>query len=274
MIISQLLDLPFTVTAHACDIYAHESDLLALITGMADRVVTISDCNKEAILQKSRGVDRKRIEVIHCGIDMEQFQRTNGRPVNHVFQITSVGSLVEKKGHEYLIRACSESKARGLSFECVIIGEGQLKQDLQALIQELDVADRVTLVGGQSQAWVHDRLARSDLFALACMISDETGDRDGIPVAMMEALAMEVPVLSTAVSGIPELIRHEETGLLVPQKDPVALAAAMVRLARDESLRQRLAENGRALVEREHDIKKNASQMVGLFQEVIEERGG
>lgn len=272
MIISQLLGLPFTVTAHACDIYAYESDLLALITRMADRVVTISDCNKEAILEKSPGLDPRQIEVIHCGIDMEQFQPPGGRPTNQVFQITTVGSLVEKKGHEYLIRACGESKAQGLSFQCVIVGEGQLQKKLQALIQELDLGDKVILVGGQTQAWVLDRLGKSDLFALACVIDKETGDRDGIPVAMMEALAMEVPVVSTPVTGIPELIRHEETGLLVPPEDPIALASAIVRLARDEPLRQKLARNGRALVERQHDIRKNANRLVGLFHQVVEER--
>lgn len=271
MVISQLLELPFTITAHAYDIYSHKSDLLAMTTRMADRVVTISNCNKEAILDRSAGFEPQRIEVIRCGIDMDHFQRSDGRPANQVFQITAVGSLIEKKGHEYLIRACSESKARGMSFECVIIGEGKLQQQLQTLIQDLDLDGKVILAGRQTQACVRDRLAKSDLFALACVI-DETGERDGIPVAMMEALAMEVPVVSTPVSGIPELIRHEETGLLVSPKDPIALAEAMARLVQDEPLRRKLAKNGRLLVEKEHDIRKNASRLAGLFQQVVEER--
>jgi len=271
MVISQLLELPFTLTTHAYDIYSHKNDLLAMTTRMTDRVVTISDCNKEAILDRSAGLRPERIEVIRCGIDMDLFQQRDGRPENHVFQITAVGSLIEKKGHECLIRACRELKARGLQFRCVIIGEGKLKQPLQALIQDLELDDNVTLLGAQTQASVRDRLAKSDLFALACVI-DETGERDGIPVAMMEALAMEVPVVSTPVSGIPELIRHEETGLLVPQNDPIVLAEALIRLAKDEPLRRKLGKNGRSLVEREHDIRKNAGRLAGLFQQVIEER--
>jgi colanic acid/amylovoran biosynthesis glycosyltransferase len=271
MVIGKLLDLPLTITAHAYDIYSHKSDLLALTTRAADRVVTISDHNKEAILDRSAGLDPQRIQVLHCGIDLDHFQRPGGRPANQVFQITAVGSLIEKKGHEYLIRACREAKAQGLSFECMIVGEGELEQRLQTLIQDLGLDGRVILAGGQTQTWVRDRLGMSDLFALACVIGRK-GERDGIPVAMMEALAMEVPVVSTPVSGIPELIRHEETGLLVPPKDAIALAEAIARLTQDEPLRQKLAKNGRAVVEREYDIRKNASRLAELFQQVIEER--
>jgi colanic acid/amylovoran biosynthesis glycosyltransferase len=271
MVISHLLDLPFTLTAHAYDIYSPKNDLLALTTKTASRVVTISDYNKKSILDRTAALDPQRIEVIRCGIDVDHFQRSDGMPANQVFQIMAVGSLVEKKGHEYLIRACSELKAQGLDFECVIVGEGKLKQRLQTLIQDLGVDGKVTLAGGQTQTWVRDRLGMSDLFALACVI-DEIGERDGIPVAMMEALAMEVPVVSTPVSGIPELIRQEETGLLVPQEDPIALAEAMARLLQDEPLRRRLAKNGRALVEREYAVTKDAGRLAGLFRQVIEER--
>ena len=282
MVIGRLLDRPFTVTAHAFDIYSQKSDLLPLITRMAARVVTISDYNKEAILDRSVGLDPQRVQVIRCGIDLDHFQpptlpkaqeavaQARTPRADGVFQIISVGSLIEKKGHEYLIRACSA--AQGLDFQCVIIGAGELESRLRTLIHDLHLDDRVVLAGGQAQTWVRDRLAQSDLFVLPCVVG-EAGERDGIPVAMMEALAMEVPVISTPVAGIPELIRHEETGLLVPQKDPAALAEAMVRLARDEPLRQRLAKNGRALVEREYDIRKNAGRVAELFEQVIEERG-
>ena len=272
MVISQLLDLPFTVTAHAYDIYSLKNDLLALTTKMADRVVTISGYNKGAILDKSAGLDPQRIEVIHCGIDVERFQRSDGRPANQVFQITAVGSLFEKKGHEYLIRACSELRAQGLDYECVIVGEGSLEQPLRSLIHELELDGQVMLAGGQIQTWVRDRLGTSDLFALACVV-EGTGERDGIPVAIMEAMASGVPVVSTSVSGIPELVRHEETGLLVHPKDASALAAAILRLSRDDSLYGRLAANGRRFVEQEYDIHQNAARLVRLFQDVIEERG-
>jgi glycosyltransferase involved in cell wall biosynthesis len=272
MIVSQLLGLPLTITAHAFDIYSGRNDLLGLTTKVADRIVTISEYNKRAILDMDSILNAEKIQVIHCGIDLDNFRVTDRGPANGVMQITSVGSLIEKKGHKYLIRACSELKAMGVDFHCVIIGGGELEQRLQLLIQDLKLEDMVTLAGTQTQTWVRDRLCRSDLFALACVVAGD-GERDGIPVAMMEALAMEVPVVSTSVSGIPELIQNGETGLLVPERDATALAAAFARLAQDKALRQKLARQGRTLVEREYDIAKNATQLVRLFQRVIEERG-
>jgi glycosyltransferase involved in cell wall biosynthesis len=272
-IVSQLLDLPLTVTTHAFDIYSIQNDLLALTTQLADRVVTISEYNKQAMLEVVPNLEADQIEVVHCGVSLEKFQATT-RPSNvQTFQITAVGSLILKKGHEYLIRACGELGKNGIDYRCVVVGDGALKQPLQALISQLGLDERIVLKGPQSQTWVRDRLQETDLFALPCVV-EKNGERDGIPVVMMEALAMEVPVVSTSVSGIPELIRHEETGLLVPERDASALAAAIARLAQDKGLRCMLATNGRALVEREYDIWKNARRLVELFQQVIEKRVG
>jgi glycosyltransferase involved in cell wall biosynthesis len=270
--VSQLLDVPFTVTAHAFDIYSLRNDLLVLTTKLADRVVTISEYNKRAILEKSDTLEVQQIEVIHCGIDLDNFQVNDRDPANQAFQITSVGSLIEKKGHEYLIRACGELETRGINFHCVIIGDGLLRQTLNELIQDLNMEDKVVLVGTQSQTWVREILKKSDLFVLACVVA-KGGGRDGIPVSMMEALAMEVPVVSTTVSGIPELIKHEITGLLVSERDSNALADAISRLALDKPFRQNLARRGRTLIEREYNTTTNTSRLVELFQRVIEERG-
>lgn len=270
-VISQLLNLPFTVTTHAFDIYSQRNDLLKLTTSNARRVVTISEYNKRAILDRNRDLRSEAIEVIHCGIDLDKFHLQARNAAPPVLQITSVGSLIEKKGHEFLIRACGELKSQGLEFNCVIVGEGMLEGSLKDLVHELNLENEVELVGAQSQTWVRDRLERSDIFVLACTTAKD-GERDGIPVAMMEALAMEVPVVSTSVSGIPELIQDNITGLLVPEKDVNALATAMLRLAHDMPMQQQLAKNGRMLIEAEYDISKNAARLGSLFQEVIQEQ--
>ena len=114
-------------------------------------------------------------------------------------------------------------------------------------------------------------MSKSDLFALACVVTDD-GGRDGIPVSMMEALVMEIPVVTTPVSGIPELVRHGETGLLAPERDAKALATAIAQLIQEESLRQQLGKNGRLLVEAEYDISKNADRLAKFFRQTIEER--
>jgi glycosyltransferase involved in cell wall biosynthesis len=271
MIVSEFLDIPFTATTHAYDIYSKKNDLLDLTVKYADCIVTISEYNKHAMLKLIGSMDMEKIEVIHCGIDLDRFNPNGKEFEDEIFEITSVGSLVEKKGHEYLIRACNELKAQGLIFHCVIVGGGPLIQPLSEQIRELQLEESVKLVGRQMQHWVYERMNTSDAFVLACVTSKE-GDQDGIPVAIMEALAMGVPVISTSVSGIPELIHHESTGLIINERDVHALTIALSRLAKDVALRKRLAKQGRITVEDEFDILKTAEKLAALFRRVIEER--
>ncbi len=269
MVMGRLLDIPFTCTAHAYDIYwSEKNDLLRLTSSVAERVITISDANKKAILKNNPGVPEEKVSVIHCGIDLECFQPPPARPIDSVVQITSVGRLRAKKGHETLIRACAKLQSQNVDFQCVIMGSGELEQPLKALISELKLNNRVTLAGATSQDWVRERLGRSDVFVLAC-VTEESGDRDGIPVSIMEAMAMGVPVISTPVSGIPELVRHEETGLLVTERNASELASAIERLAADEELRHRVAQNALNLICREYDINRNTAELRSLFEEAV-----
>jgi glycosyltransferase involved in cell wall biosynthesis len=115
-----------------------------------------------------------------------------------------------------------------------------------------------------------DAYQRSDIFALVCVVG-RGGDQDGIPVVLMEALAMQIPSISTQVSGIPELVRHQETGWLVPERDATAVADAIIHLANDDKLRALLASNGRALVEKEFEIKGNVLRLMDVFRQVVGE---
>jgi glycosyltransferase involved in cell wall biosynthesis len=271
IVVSQLLDIPFTVTAHAYDIYSQKNDLLALATNMADHIITISETNKKAVCKMNPQMNSEKVAVIRCGIDLNYFRPDGRELARKTIQITSVGSLLGKKGHEYLIRACAILQAQHLDFQCMIVGRGELEQHLQNLIQELGLENRVQLAGAQTQEWVRDRLCKSDLFVLAC-VDAGGGNRDGIPVALMEAMAMSVPVISTPISGIPELVRNEETGLLVPERDAQAIAEAIVRLVSDTFLRQLVIKNGLDLTHKEYDIDKNTDRLSTLFEHVIKER--
>jgi colanic acid/amylovoran biosynthesis glycosyltransferase len=171
----------------------------------------------------------------------------------------------------HIIRVCSILQTQNVDFHCIIVGRGSLEQSLNNLVREMGFEKKVTLVGAQTQNWVKDRLSKSDLFVLAC-VNEGTGGRDGIPVAIMEAMAMAVPVISTPVSGIPELIRDEETGLLVPERNANALANAISRLASEKLLRQKIVENGLNLIAEEYDIIKNTCKLCELFESVIGER--
>lgn len=270
IVVSQLLDIPFTVTCHAYDIYSERNDLLPLACRFANRIITISETNKRAIIEMNPDLPAANVEVLHCGIDLEYFHDVPARPINKTIQITSVGSLVDKKGHEYLIRACSLLKMQKVDFQSIIVGSGSLERPLKNLIHELELENHVTMVGAKTQEWVRDRLSNSDLFVLAC-VTEDSGERDGIPVALMEALAMGVPVISTPVSGIPELVRDEVTGLLVPERNAERLAKAICRLAEDKSLRQKMLSDGLDLITREYNIRINSHRLCNLFESIIKE---
>lgn len=266
-VVSRLLGIPFTVTVHAYDIYA-SNDLLNMIARSSSRVIAISDYNRQQVLELCPGVDGDKIAVVHCGIRHDLFtpgarRDDSGQPL----QILSVGSLIGKKGHAYLIQACQILKKRGDDFRCTIIGQGPGKDYLTQLAADCGVQDCVVLAGGRERREVLEAYRRSDVFVLPCIVS-AGGDRDGIPVVLMEAMAVGLPVISTPVSGIPELVRHGYSGWLVPERDAEALAGAISHLAGDAELRKRLVSNGSLLVEQEFDIRENVSRLTTLFQDV------
>lgn len=270
-VISKLLGIPFTVTVHAYDIY-DSNDLLCLTARSASQIIAISEYNKKMVLEMCPGVSKDLIAVIHCGINVELFAPPDRSNHKGALSILSVGSLIPKKGHDYLISACQQLQAKGIDFRCMIIGGGPREEALKQLVRDCDLEDRVVLAGTRRREEVLDAYQCSDLFILASVVA-KSGDRDGIPVVIMEAMAMNLPVISTKVSGIPELVRHEQTGWLVPERDAAAIADAVARLADDEVLRTRLGRNGRTLIEQAFEIKGNVSQLRDVFRQVVEQSG-
>jgi glycosyltransferase involved in cell wall biosynthesis len=147
-------------------------------------------------------------------------------------------------------------------------GEGPLRSSLEALIAHHDLGEIVHLRGGLPQEEVRSLFGSASIFVLPCVV-ESNGNRDGIPVALMEALASGVPVISTDVSGIPELVEHEVTGLVVPPKDARALALAIEHLLSDQPLRACLAQQARQRVEQNHDVRVNTRRKVELFRQAI-----
>jgi glycosyltransferase involved in cell wall biosynthesis len=156
---------------------------------------------------------------------------------------------------------------RGTDVRCEIVGDGPQRDELQALVDRLDLADRVVLTGPLPFPEVVERYRRASVFCLPCIVTDE-GDRDGIPNVILEAMASGLPVVSTPVSGIPEVIRDLETGLSVPQRDPAAIADAIERLRADPELASQLAERANALVRAEFDPERNVDRLIELYRAV------
>jgi len=263
----RLADLPYSFTAHADDIYVRRP-MLETKVGEAAFVVTISEYGRDVLLDQLLGQlrdpERAQIHVVHCGVDPAEFRPAPPPAAPRPFGIACVARLEPKKGHGVLLDACRELAERGLDFRCVLVGEGSLRSALERRLEDPRLRERVSLLGARSRDTVHRILQEAHVAALPCVVAAD-GRADGIPVALMEAMALGRPVVSTPVAGIPELVRDDESGLLVPAGDAGALADALARLAGDPALAARLAAGGRRRIESDFALARNVEQLAALF---------
>ncbi len=265
---AHIVALPFSFTGHAKDIYQADQNpkgLLARKMYAAFFVVTCTDANRQHLEALAPGA---RVHVMYHGLNAD-FARLLGAPppagAPERLRVISVGRLVEKKGFDVLVDAIALLVERGIDVTVAIAGEsGDHEAAIHQQIARTGLADRIEFLGTLSQAELFDEYRRSSVFALACRITDD-GDRDGIPNVLMEAMAAELPVVSTAVSGIPELIDHEVNGLLVPSENAEALADSIWRLAKDPALSRRMACAGAATIAERFNGEALARRMAALF---------
>lgn len=271
MLAARLAGVPFSFTAHAKDIYRDDmnpGDLLTVKLQRARFAVTCTRANQKYL-------DRLRppqtpLHAIYHGLDLSLFAGVSAasggeRIVGAQPLILSVGRMVEKKGFTYLVEACRLLRDRGYEFNCRIVGGADAHaQTIKSLIAQLELEEIVTLHAAVTQEELRRIYEQATVFALPCQVTDD-GDRDGIPNVLVEAMAMELPVVSTDISGIPELVEDRANGLLVPQKDAPALAAAIEELLNDAALRQRLGKAARVTVCRDFDAKQNILSLRKLF---------
>ena len=269
-IASRVSGIPFSFTAHAFDIYANDAkrrnETLVWKLRHATQVFAVSDFATELLRGKLPPAERGRVHTVRVGIPMHLFRAEPPPPRAGDLRLLCVCRWVNTKGLEPLVDACGLLRDRGVAFHLRLLGDGPLRAPLTARVARLGLARHVTLGGPVPQEQVAEELRACHVFVMPCR-RDPTGDMDGIPTVFMEAMATARPVVSCPVSGVPEIVRDGETGLLVPSDDPAALAAALERLARDEPLAVRLGRQGRALVERQHDARVNAGRLLALIGE-------
>jgi colanic acid/amylovoran biosynthesis glycosyltransferase len=261
--ITRFFPATFSFTAHANDIFAprdFEIGLDKLVD--AGRVIATETDYAAQFLRERFPECADRIHRIYNGLNLAEFGRADfsSRPPF----IVAVGRLIAKKGFANLIRACGLLAERGKSYQCEIIGEGPLENELRAQIEQLGLQNRVALSGARPQRDVRQRLAAANVFVLPSVV-DPQGGMDNLPTVIMEAMATGLPVISTDVGGIPEMVVQNETGFLVRPGDAAALAGAIEKVIDDRSLAQRLGHAGHQRAEELFSIGKNVRELCTLF---------
>lgn len=261
-----LRGIPYSFLCHAADIFIRATAMREK-TARAAFGMCSSRYNLR-FLADTKGCDESKLDVMRTGLDLRRFACRAPKLFSTPFRFLSVGRLVEKKGFTVFLDALALLARRGRDFQADVVGGGPLAQGLRAQVERLGLADRVHLTGPQPQEQVRLRYDEADVFVLACL---EAGNRDmdGTPIVLIEAMALGVPVISTPVSGNPELITSGSSGLLVPPGDAGALADAMEQLMDDPGLARNIAENARRTVETSFDLDSNIAHLVRAIERAI-----
>jgi len=264
---SWLLGVPFSFTGHATDLFRDRCALNDKIS-RADFIVCISEFHRQFYLE--HGARPEQCFVAYCGIDPAWFYpraATTAAGPKPPYRILASGRLVEKKGFSILIDACKALADRGEVFECVIGGSGPLESQLKAQIVALGLNDIVTVTGQTLlQERIIDFMHGGDAYVLPCVWAAD-GDVDGLPQMLMEAMACGLPAISTRLVGIPDLIRHEQTGLLVAPNSSGELAAAISRLMHDQSVSSQLAIAGRQWIHERFDLRNCLDPLIDRYRQ-------
>jgi len=257
LMIGMLTGLPVSCTVHAFDIFTRSPGSLRPRLAKCKFIAAVSQFNIEYLRRTCGESVADLCHVVHCGIDAEKFGSIAHRPKPG--RMICVCRLNPKKGLDVAIRACAKLRDNNVRFQFEIVGDGPQRRHLEELIGRLHLADNVKLLGTKPNDQLAELYRQACVFLMPCVKTPD-GDMDGIPVAMMEAMACEVPVVSTFISGIPELVEDGLTGRLVPEKDADALAQILEELLEDADMIERLGKAARVRVLKDFSISENATK--------------
>jgi glycosyltransferase involved in cell wall biosynthesis len=272
LIIHRLTGIPYSFTAHGSDLHKDKRMLDKKVAASAF-AVTISNFNKGEMIKACGDGMRDKIHIIRCGIDSEVFLPAEQKNGKSPFRIICVASYEEVKGHKHLVEACRRLREAGIDFVCDLIGDGPVREQVAKQIAEANLQDKVIIHGSRKRQDVADMVRAADVKVLASVPTAE-GKREGIPVVIMEAMASGLPVISTQLSGIPELVDDGRTGILVAPGDAAALALALKKFYENPALRLSMGRAGREKVLREFNMKTNVAALANLFVHHAERANG
>jgi glycosyltransferase involved in cell wall biosynthesis len=267
-IISILTGARFSITAHAYDIYTTNPSLAEKVR-RADFVVTCTSYNVAHLVSLLPFEERGKVHLNYHGLDAGKFRFCERRQQIHK-RILAVGRLTETKGYPYLIEAVHLLRMRGVDCRCDIVGDGEMRHEVEARIRRRGLQDVVTLHGVISQPKLVELMLNANVLVMASVVA-RNNDRDGIPNVILEAMASGLPVIASEVSGIPEVVIDGETGLLVPEGDAVALEKAIAGVFEDPGRAAQMAMRARKKIERDFDIDENVGALMNLFETEIRE---
>lgn len=265
-IVHRLIGISYSFTAHGSDLHM-DRHMLKEKVAEASRVITISKYNRDLILEDCGEELAETVKIIHCGVDTKVFNARDSRPVettSRPLEVLCIGTMHEVKGQTYLLEACRILSERGIDVRCHLVGKGPDWDALQAQVCDAGLTDRVVFHGLLTRAQIAELVSECDVLA-APSVPTESGRREGIPVVLMEAMASELPVVASRLSGIPELVDDGVSGFLTPPRDAAAIADTLARLHADANLRRDMGLAGRAKVLAEFDVHRNAAALADCF---------
>ncbi len=259
---ARLLGVPFSFTGHAYDIWL---DRLLLPQKLRECrfAVTCTEAARRALLEAVPGGDADKVHTVYHGVDLAHFSPAEGPRAEGEPRILSVGRLDRQKGHHLLLEALGALHREGYRFRLTIVGSGPWHERLEGQAERLGIEERFTLAGRVFHEELPDYYRRADLFVLACF--NDNGNMDNLPNVLLEAMACGVPVVSTRLQGIPELIEDGASGLLAPPEDVAGLTTAVRRLLDDHGLAARLGRAGRRRVAERFDLERSLSRLAALY---------
>lgn len=263
LMMGMLTDLPVSCTVHAFDIFTRSPGSLRMRLAKCKFIASISQFNVEYLRNTCGSSVADLCRIVHCGIDAEKFSSVSRQP--EAGRIVCVCRLSEKKGLDIAIRACAQLRDNKVKFQFEIAGDGPQRRVLEELIERLNLADHVKLLGARPNDRLTELFSRASVFLMPCVKTPD-GDMDGIPVAMMEAMACEVPVVSTAISGIPELLEDGITGRLAPENNVDTLTQILQELLGDMDKIEQFGRAGRQRVLKDFSILENAAKLRELIR--------
>lgn len=262
---SKLTGIPFSFTGRASDIYPPDGALKEKIQDSL--FVTSDNMTNIPYLQELANGDTNKIYGIYNGIPLERHEEAPV-PMTPPYQLLALGRFDRIKAFDVLLYACKILKDSGLSFHLILAGDGPRKILFKRLTRKLGLLELVSFPGFIPYNRVSEAFCSADVFVMSSAVHS-TGERDGLPTVIMESLMHRLPVVATDVCGIHEVIQDGVTGLLVPEKNPVALANAIIRMVGDRKSALEMAERGRSLVLLEFDQERNAGKILNLYQTLI-----